>query len=238
MPLSPDGALAALGANTATLTAEETAALDRDGYVLLRELIAPERLDGLRRRFEMAVLDSDQWPYPRERDIRYAKLDGDPEFLAICVAPRVLAGVHHLFQRRFFLASYEGREPRHGGGQQKLHRDCLEPFGLTHNVSLLAFLDDFGPENGATRLIPGSHAHDEAVPLSDPGEIIAEGKGGDGLLFHSRLIHSGRRNDNGAPRRTLIAAYLGYEHYEKRYFKPRLPDAADEATRYIFGASL
>jgi ectoine hydroxylase-related dioxygenase (phytanoyl-CoA dioxygenase family) len=146
----------------------------------------------------------------------------------------VLACVHHLFGRRFFLASFEGREPCPGGGQQNLHRDCLKPAGPTHNVSLLAFLDPFGAENGATRLVPGSHTNDEPLSGSDPREIVIGGEAGDALLFHSHLIHSGRRNDSGAPRRTLIASYQGYEQYATRFFKLEAPGGGD-AVRYVIG---
>jgi ectoine hydroxylase-related dioxygenase (phytanoyl-CoA dioxygenase family) len=233
---SLDQSLAALGVASDTLAAEEAAALDRDGYVLLRGLIARDRLASLRLRFEAAVRPSEAWPYPRGHDIRHAMLDKDAAFLALCLAPRVLAGVHHMFGRRFFLASFEGREPCQGGGGQNLHRDGLEPPGAVQCMTLLAFLDDFGPANGATRVIPGSHGGDEPLPLGpDPREIVVAGEGGDALLFPSRLIHSGTCNMSGAPRRTLIAAYLGYEQYAGRFFQLQAPEGACGALRYMLG---
>jgi len=231
---SIDEALAALGVAGDTLTADETAALDRDGYVLLRGLVAEERLDPLRRRFEDAVRPSEAWSYPRGSDIRHAMLDNDAAFVDLCLAPRLLAAVRRTFGRRFFLASFEGREPRPDGGQQNLHRDCPGPPGPVQCMTLLAFLDDFGPENGATRLIAGSHETDE-VPHSDPREIVVAGRGGDALLFHSRLVHSGTRNASGGHRRTVIAAYLGYEQYPDRYFKLQAPEGAGDAVRYVMG---
>jgi len=230
---SMEQALAALGVTGDTLTPGEAAALDRDGYVLLRALIAKDRLPELRRRFEAAVLPSESWPYPRGPDIRHAMLEKDAAFLDLCLLPRVLAGVHHVFGRRFFLASFEGREPRRDGGGQSLHRDGLGP--AVECMTLLAFLDDFGPQNGATRLIPGSHLGDEPLPHCDPREIVVQGEGGDALLLHSRLIHGGTRNAGGAHRRTLIAAYFGTEQYAGRFYKLQTPDGAGEAVRSLLG---
>jgi hypothetical protein len=231
-----DDALAALCVFREILTQAESEALDRDGCVMLRGLIAADRIAPLRERFERAVRPHDEWPYPRDAGMRYAMLDKDEAFREVCLSPRALAGTHRLFGRRFFLASFEGREPCAGGGGQNWHRDCLAPPGPTQDVAMLAFLDPFGPANGATRLIPGSHLGDEPLPTEDPREIVIAGEAGDALLFDARLIHSGTRNVSGEHRRTLIVAYKGYEQYGERFFKLEAP-GAPEAVHYLLGAS-
>lgn len=232
---SIEQALAALGATGAILTPRESESLARDGYTVLRGLVAADRLPFLRRRFEDAVKPSEQWPYPRTTGLRFAMLDGDEAFLDLCLSPRILAGVYQLFRRRFFLAAFEGRAPCEGGGQQNLHRDCLEPMGETHTVSLLIYLDNFDAGNGATRLIPASHLGEEPLAESDPREIFITGAAGDALLFNARLIHAGSRNISGAERRTVIASYQGYEQYADRFFKLKMPPGTSDAARYVIG---
>src|SRR5262245_34087998 len=71
-------------------------------------------------------------------------------------------------------------------------------------------LDDFTPENGATRVVPGSHritrplAKDLAQPLArHRDEKVIVGSAGSVLIFNGYLWHSGRRNDSKGPRRAI-----------------------------------
>lgn len=226
-----EDALASLDVTPGCLRKDETESLDGSGYAVLRGLASDDELADLRARFEAGV--TDDWPYPRGADIRHAKLAGDAHFLALCLHARVLQAVYHLFRRRFYLASFEGREPRPGGGYQSLHRDC--PFGPMAVATLLLFLDPFDASNGATRLVPASHCNSDAVPGSDPQETVISGAGGDAILFDARLIHGGSRNQTGAPRRTLIAAYHGYENFDGRYFNLPPPPESSAAIRYMLG---
>ena len=208
---SIEEALAASGVTGETLTAEEGASLDRDGYVVLRGAIAPMG-DRLRARFEDAILAPHLWPAPRESDWRHAFLDADPDTRAACLAPRLLAACHHMFKSRFFLATVQGRDPKHNGGQQVLHRDWDAEANTTSLVVGLAFLDDFGPRNGATRVVPGTHRdiggmNDYSHFVTHPEQVLVEGAAGDVLLMYGHLAHSGMCNLGGALRRTLQICY-------------------------------
>lgn len=181
--------------------------LRRDGCVLLRAAIPADRLDGLRAAFDEGVLANDRWPVPRGRDWRHSLLDQAPVVQAVCRLPAVLAAVGALIGERFFLAQVEGREPLAGGGQQGLHRDfsALRP-GDT--VLAIVFLDDYGPDNGATRILPGSH---RGSVVGDDAEARARqvsGAAGDILLFDADLLHAGSLNRSGARRRSLLVTYF------------------------------
>ncbi len=194
----------------------DTARLQRDGHVLLRGAIPAAWLPALRTAFDTGVQASDAWAVPRGPGWRHALLDLDPQVQAVCRLPALLAAAGALIGERFFLAQVEGREPLAGGGHQGLHRD-LSAQRPGDTVNALAFLDDYGPHNGATRLVPGSHrAQAGAAADETPDETAAvqlSGAAGDVLVFDADLLHAGSLNPSGARRRTLLIGYFAEPRY-------------------------
>lgn len=184
--------------------------LHTDGYALLRQAIPLPMLEELRAAFDANVLPSARWPVPRGMDWRHAQIDLEPCTQAVCRLPPLLAAAGALIGERFFLAQAEGREPLPGGGHQQLHRDLstLRPGDM---VSALAFLDDFSPENGATRVAPGSHRPAPGEPpydfLDESRSLHLSGQAGDILVFDVDLVHAGSLNINGARRRAILISY-------------------------------
>jgi ectoine hydroxylase-related dioxygenase (phytanoyl-CoA dioxygenase family) len=202
-----------------------TEPLDHDGYALLRSVIPATWLAPLRAAFDAGVKPAAQWPVPRGADWRHALVDLVPQVQAVCQLPQLLAVVGTLISERFFLAQVEGREPLVGGGHQSLHRDfSAQRPGDT--VVAIAYLDDYGPDNGATRIVPGSHRPALSVAPSRQNVSAAEfefyntsqavqltGFAGDILVFDADLLHAGSCNVSGARRRSLLIGYFAAPLY-------------------------
>lgn len=131
----------------------DAAQLSRDGFIPLRGTIPAKWLEELSADCDARVKPNDQWPVPRGVDWWHSLLELSPRVQAICRLPELLAAAGALIREKYFLAQVKGREPLSGGGHQGLRRDrSAKRAGDT--VLAIAYLDDYGPANGATRNVP------------------------------------------------------------------------------------
>ena len=194
------------------------ATLDRDGYLVLRGAVPTAWRQTLRDAFDAGIGTSDQWAAPRAFGWRHALVDLDPIVRGACRADLVLAAAGHLINEPFFFSQVEGREPLPDGGHQPLHRDGLGE----GSVAALVFLDDYGPDNGATRVVP-RHA-DTGEPDESLSQVLA-GAAGDILVFDADLLHGATCNTSGARRRSLLLSFMPERH--------RARDDASKAARNV-----
>ncbi len=171
-----------------------------------------------------------------------------PGFGALAEHPGVLAMARQILGEDCLLADFAGNTigPQTGGGAWHVDAplgqlpEPLPEFPITlQNVWLL---DDFTPENGATRVVPRSHLtrrrpdwkggdRDDEVALVGPAGSVA--------IWLSATWHRSGANRTNRPRRAVIS------YYARSWVRPMvdLTDAIDPATarglspqlRYLMG---
>lgn len=132
-------------------------------------------------------------------------------FRDIVLNPAAQALIKHLLGEDILLFSCTANIACKGGRAQSIHADQLyapqqTPYALMANC--LWMLDDFTEENGATRIVPGTHRSDR---YPDGGEAIetlpATGPKGTIMVWDGRLWHGTGVNRTDAPRHGLLSAY-------------------------------
>jgi len=207
-------ALAELGADKQP-DEQTRAALDRDGFATIPDVLSPDQLEQVRAR--LAELSEQEGPkaglevHQEAGTDRLADLVNKGEvFEVFYTEPRVLAAVAYVLDGDVRLSSLNSRASLPGQGQQGLHADWGGPVqpGQYQVCNSIWLLDDFTPRNGATRVVPGSHRSGQhpAQALADPmaphpDEVQLLGTAGSVVVFNSHLWHGGTRNDTDKPRR-------------------------------------
>lgn len=192
----------------------ERAALDTQGYAVLPRALTREQVDRLRRAFEHPAAHGTQ-----HVEVSTATPD-HATWLEAARHPDLFAAAEHILGRPFRVRDFHGRNPLPGFGQQGLHADwptraAGDPYFV---VTALFMLDDFTAENGATRVVPGSHRFVQPLPKSQAqpnaqhrDQAIVTGEAGSLLVFNGHLWHSGRRNDSAGPRRAIQTVILAHD---------------------------
>ena len=206
-------ALAELGVTEASLDVETRDRLDRDGYAPLPGVLSASQVTAIRTRLaELLAAEGDQAGIEVHQEAgadRLADLINKGPMFDVCFTdPRVLACIAHVLGD-FKLFSLNFRAARPGHGRQPLHADFggpapTEGYQVCNSIWLL---DDFTADNGATRVVPGSHRYSrparEALPdpaAPHPSEVRLIAPAGTVVVFNSHLWHGGTLNHAGARR--------------------------------------
>jgi hypothetical protein len=103
-----------------------------------------------------------------------------------------------------------GGFPNYDTYLHKVHRDVATYIpGYNLRINMLVMLDDFTNENGATRILPGSHFYPEQPDdkFFDDNCITIRGKAGSIVLFNSYLWHKGGLNRTSNNRVALTLSF-------------------------------
>ena len=249
--MTMEEALFELGVRDDTLTKDEKSFLDQNGYLSLPGILSPDQVATLRARYDERVKkegeDAGKEVHQEEGTHRLADLVNKGEMFEVCFThPRVLAAMKHVLGANFKISSLNGRAALPGQGLQGIHADwanAVEP-GDYFVCNSIWLLSDFSPENGATRVVPGSHRgrqhprdvlEDPKAPV--PNELIITEKAGTVVIFNAHTWHGGTLNSTNKPRYGLHGYYCRRDQkqqlVQKDYIQPQTYNRLSQAARMI-----
>jgi ectoine hydroxylase-related dioxygenase (phytanoyl-CoA dioxygenase family) len=229
----------------ATLTSDLSAAkadLAEHGYCLLQGLLPPDRVAEARARLvelaEQEVKDGTDYVYENGANQRiWTLLNKGQCFVDIALDPTVCTLMEHLLGFDFLLSNIDANIAGPGGNPMFVHADQSfvpdpwPPYPLVANAMWM--LDDFTPENGATRIVPGSHKEARQPDFSMTAEQTTPvcGPAGTAMVFDGRLWHQTGPNTTADQRRHGILAYYcrPFMRQQENWFLSIDPDVLADA---------
>ena len=193
--------------------------LARDGCVVVDQLVEREQLDRVRR--ELAPWldatpiggDSFSGKHTRRTGGLIARSVEARECVTNPLILDVVRGVlGHAKNFQLHLTQVIAIGP--GETPQTIHRDQWAfdffpfPKGYDVQCNTLWAMTDFTEENGATRLIPGSHRYDDRLEFKLEDTEPAEMRAGSVLFYTGSLYHGGGANRSDAVRYALNLTYV------------------------------
>lgn len=198
---------------------QAAADLEEHGYCLVAGLLPPDRVDEVRTTLvtqaEREIEDGTDYVYENGANQRvWTLLNKGDCFVDLALDPTVEKITAALLGPDFLLSNIDANIAGPGGPPMFLHADQSfvpppwPPYPLVANAMWM--LDDFTPENGATRVTPGSHRRAEVPPLttSDEHTVPVCAPAGTVMFFDGRLWHqTGAHTTEGERRHGILAYY-------------------------------
>ncbi len=217
------------------LTESQRRSLDENGFLILPGLLSPDQVARLVARVEELFASeggeagSEFKQEPGTRRLANC-VDKGEVFEEAIEHPVVLDGIETVLGPDFKLSSLNVRSanPNSNCGQP-LHADsgAIADEKGYYVCNSVWMLDDFTEQNGALRVVPGSHRWGR---LPEPGaqlesEILVTGKAGTVVIMNAHLWHGGTDNRTGQPRRAMHVYFTRGDKPQQQYQKKLLsPD--------------
>ncbi len=224
---------------------EVVAALLRDGGVIVADRVSNDVIDRILKDLR-GPFDEQGHEFKNDfngyRTLRLGGILGLSRASADLIAhPRVMEVADAVLKRHcsnYRIGSTTAIEVHPGEDAQVLHRDDgFYPMRLPDvefQISAMWALDDFTAENGATRIVPGSHdlRGIDSVEENDVEQAVMPR--GSVLFYLGSTLHGGGANTTGAPRAGLITTYsLGWLRQEENQYLTVPREIADSYPDHI-----
>ncbi len=249
--MNMEEALYELGVSEDKLSFEQKSFLDENGYLPLSGILTEEQVKAIALRLdELAELEGDEAGKEVQQETGTVRLSDlvnkDPMFDISFTHSQVLAAIAHVLGTHFKLSSLNSRFAVPGYGRQTLHVDgkkAASP-GDYYVCNSIWLLDDFNSDNGATRIVPGSHRSGK-LPIdamddpmnTHPDEIQLIAPAGTVVIFNSHTWHGGAQNESDAPRRAMHAYFCRrnqpQQTDQRKYILPQTYERLSDSARFI-----
>ncbi len=194
------------------------AAIERDGYVVVEDAFDDDLAAGLREAIDRLERDLSIQPANNRFEGTatwriYNLLALDPLFRRVPVHADVLPVVEGVLDRECLISSVSSIVIGPGESAQPIHADDQvmpwpKPPASAIVCNSMWALTDFTEENGATRIVPGSHRADASPTYGQHYESIpAEMSAGSVLIWHGSLWHGGGANETDRRRYGIAMNY-------------------------------
>lgn len=189
----------------------DLAAMRRDGYVILPDLLTADELVQIRDAVAPLLNLHGRNGFEGHTTQRvYSVLNKTRACDRIADHPRVLALLDRLFLPNYLLSMLQVINILPGEQAQMLHTDdgfypIPRPRAGLGAATIWA-IDDFTADNGATDIVAGSHLWGDRRPQEAEREPVVM-KAGSCVFFPGTLWHGGGANRSGAARLALTAQY-------------------------------
>lgn len=211
------------------LSAGAVQGLRDEGFVIIPGPVAPDRLAQLAEAYDSAVVcaAADDISIGSSTTRVHDLVNRGPEFDELYMYEPVLEACCRIIGQPFKLSTMLARTVRPYSGAQHLHVDFKREVDGWPMVGFIMMVDEFRTDNGATRLVPGSHTW-PTIPTDFPkdtsadyeGQVLACGPAGSVIVYNGSVWHGHTANRVGEPRRSIQGAYL------RRHAEPWVNQAA------------
>ena len=215
---------------------DRIAAIDRDGVAMVEDAIPPELLSSLNAEFD-GLLREARPGTPNHIEMlidfmghKTVRIDGLPgkskAFVDLVQHPLALGMADHYLLPsclHYLLSTAQLIEIQSEETVQHLHRDDTAwmrppipndrtvapgPDAVQLEVIVLYALCDFTVENGATRVVPGSHLWPDKRKPQEHEVVAAEMEAGSAIYYLGKTLHGG--GPNRTPDQLRRALFLGF----------------------------
>ncbi len=225
--------------------------LRRDGGVIVRDLAPAGLIDACAAELRSSFNEFDESQRTDFSGAKTLRCGGVLRYAPTCaalIAHRMVLDVADTILlpscAEYQIGSTTGVEILPGESDQQLHRDDtpypIQIAGLELQIGVMWALNDFTAENGATRIVPGSHRFLRAWHRPDLAHWAqAVMPKGSAVFYLGSTWHGGGANRSHSPRTGLINTYcLGWLRSEENHTLEVPPQRArqyDERVRRLLG---